>query len=294
MKYVRNCPTCNKEILYTTKGGLTMANKRMSDCRKCASYKTGFTDRYSTKGKNTGNDNGFYGKKHTEEAKKKIGEQDRLHAQTTEFKQKMSSLNSGKKNPMHGRTVKDIWIEKYGPEEANTREAERKKKISKANSGKNNSMYGKPSPKGSGVGWKGWYKGYFFRSLRELCYIIYLEENNISWISGESVSIEYKFNGNDRTYKPDFIINNEIIVEIKPEKLHNTPNVLAKKYAAEKYCRKNHLKYQMIDMEINLDKIILYKKDIKFLDKYEEKINEAINNHAYVARHRKNDTSTQT
>ncbi len=277
MKYARNCPTCNKEISYSTKGAFTLANKRSSNCKKCTSLKTGFTNRYATKGKNTGSDNANYGKKLTEEAKRKIGEQDKAYTQTPEFRKKMSKVTSGKRNPMYGRTVKEIWIEKYGIKEANIREKERKKKISKATKGKKNPMYGKPSPKGSGVGWKGWYKGYFFRSLKELCYIIYLEENNISWISGESISIEYKFNGSDRTYRPDFIVNNEIIVEIKPERLHNTPNVLAKKKAAEKYCKKNRLKYKIIDMNIDTDKILLYKKDIKFLDKYEEKFNAFIN-----------------
>ncbi|MBR4316812.1 MAG: hypothetical protein IKP65_07630 [Alphaproteobacteria bacterium] len=43
---------------------------------------------------------------------------------------------------------------------------ELKKKYSEKSKGKNNPMYGKPAPKGSGNGVSGWYKGWFFRSLR--------------------------------------------------------------------------------------------------------------------------------
>ena len=33
-------------------------------------------------------------------------------------------------------------------------------------------MYGRFSPRGSGNGWSGWYKEWYFRSLLELSYMI--------------------------------------------------------------------------------------------------------------------------
>ena len=36
-----------------------------------------------------------------------------------ELRKNHSKAVSGKNNPMYGRSVKDIWIEKYGKEEAN-------------------------------------------------------------------------------------------------------------------------------------------------------------------------------
>lgn len=49
----------------------------------------------------------------------------------------------GEDNPMFGRSAYDIWIEKYGQEEALRRMNILKNKRSEFSSGKNNSMYGK-------------------------------------------------------------------------------------------------------------------------------------------------------
>jgi hypothetical protein len=42
-----------------------------------------------------------------------------------DFKKKRSEKYKGEKNPMHGKRAYDIWVEKYGKEEADKREAER-------------------------------------------------------------------------------------------------------------------------------------------------------------------------
>lgn len=83
-----------------------------------------------SKCKSSGEANAFYGKKHTNETKKKISKQ-----------------NKGKlvkdKNPMFGKTVFQHWTNLYGIEQATKKEKERLAKISYANSGTNNPMYGK-------------------------------------------------------------------------------------------------------------------------------------------------------
>jgi hypothetical protein len=156
------------------------------------------------------------------------------------------------------KSMYDYWIIKHGKEEADIRMKSYSEKRSKLHSGKNNPMYGKPSPNGSGQGWKGWYKDFYFRSLRELSYVIYLDENNIKWSTAEKKKfrIEYKdYNGTDRTYAPDFIIEDKKLVEIKPKKLHDSISVKMKSMAAIEFCNKNGLTYEIIDFPINSEKI---------------------------------------
>lgn len=56
----------------------------------------------------------------------------------------MHSINiSGEGNGMYGKTVEDVWLEKYGEEELKNRKKIRRIKISKRTSGSNNPNYGK-------------------------------------------------------------------------------------------------------------------------------------------------------
>ena len=63
-----------------------------------------------------------------------------------------------------GKTLEEI----YGLEKS----IKIRNKISLASSGENNHMFGKPSPQGSGNGWSGWYKSWFFKRtfLYDICY----------------------------------------------------------------------------------------------------------------------------
>jgi group I intron endonuclease len=56
---------------------------------------------------------------------------------------KMSDIVSGDNNPMFGVSVYDVWVEKYGKDEANRRQTIANEKNSKSNSGINHRMYGK-------------------------------------------------------------------------------------------------------------------------------------------------------
>ena len=53
---------------------------------------------------------------------------------------KLNQNQSGKGNPMYGRSVKDVWIEKYGQETADKMWSERSSKASKSMMGKNVGM----------------------------------------------------------------------------------------------------------------------------------------------------------
>ncbi len=184
-------------------------------------------------------------------------------------------------NKSNRRPFLEIWTEKYGKERADELWKIYLKKASKAVSGENNPMYGKPSPQGSGHGWKGWFNGLYCRSLREMAYLIHLTENNISWASAEKkeFTINYtNWNGKNRTYRPDFIIEGKTLVEIKPKRLQKSPIVILKKAAAEKFCAANGYKYELIDFSINPIKIKEYleKGIIKFDRDYEKKFYEYI------------------
>ena len=181
--FIRNCPSCGRELTHTNKKNRNSAVKKKSLCYSCAAKivqndpvhkeKQAQYRRETYKGEG----NPFYGKKHTKETIAKIQKnRDLSPFKTKKFKDKMSLVTSGDKNGMYGRNVYGIWVEKYGEEEANKRMARAKIKWSKASSGKNNPMYGKPTPNGSGNGWSGWYKGWFFRSIKELSYMINIIE----------------------------------------------------------------------------------------------------------------------
>lgn len=176
---------------------------------------------------------------------------------------------------MYGRTFYDVWLEKYGKEEADRLLQLKKEKQSKLSSGKNNPMYGKAPGVGAGNGWQGWYKNQFFRSLRELMCLIYLDTNNISYHNGESknYSVEYKTqDGKIKTYRPDFILEDKII-EVKPLKLQNTDVNKRKAKAIKKLAKRLNLKFEYIDptIDFNVIKSCYHSGCIKFTHKYEER-----------------------
>lgn len=235
------CPICNKELNYKNKYNLQKAKVRNSHCLSCALLKR--------------------------------------RVRIFSEKEKIQAANQLKK-VTNKRPYYDIWIEKFGKEIADIKLKNSKKKKSFANSGSKNPMFGKPAPQGSGNGWSGWYNGWYFRSLRELSYMInVIEKNNLHYeIPDKKFQIPYiDYKGSDKTYIPDFIIEKNKIVEIKPIKLHKTPKVLAKKQAAEIFANNLNMKYELIDPPIlsneEIKKLYLDKK-IEFLDKYDLKFRE--------------------
>lgn len=272
-EFKKKCPKCECELLFKNEISLKASVKKGSVCRKCAAS----GDKNGMFGK-TGKLNPFFGKKHTKEtiekqSKVKLG---KTHSQDS--LEKMKGLSSGDKNGMFGKSFYGIWVNKYGIDIANEKLISFKSKQSENNSGENNPMFGKPSPTGSGNGWSGWYKGWYFRSLRELTYMInVIERFNLTWECGEQKKYKIKyitFNGKQRNYFPDFIINGKYIVESKPKRLWGSDSVNRKKEAAIKFCDNNGLKYKLVDVGIlNDDKIKKLYNDgkIKFLPKYEEK-----------------------
>lgn len=261
--FIRKCPICDNTIYYSNKYSMLNADKKNSNCKSCG-LKLSMTDerkermRQRVLGINNpmygkyGELNPFFGKKHSDETKRKIlDSRDNNVYKTDEFRKKMSQVTTGKNNPMYGKTFYGIWEEKYGKDIADEKLIEFKKKISYSVKGEKNPMYGKPAPINSGNGICGWYKGWFFRSILELSYMIFvIERFNLKWESGENNKyvIQYKIDNVDKNYFPDFIINNKYIIECKPKKLWNT-NINREKFRYAKiFCDKNNFIFKVTDI----------------------------------------------
>lgn len=205
-----------------------------------------------------------------------------------EIKSKLSIIAKNNKNPLwinppklrgdmhpwHGKTYEQL----FGKENAQIRRTQC------ASIGEKNAQYGKPAYGGSGNGWSGWYKEWYFRSIMELSFMInYIEKNNLKWKTAEhkQYAIPYiHYNGHIRNYFADFLIEDKLLVEVKPHKLSNTPLVTLKKEAAEVWCKSQGLKYKMFtnkEFEILKKEDIIKKytsKEIVWLPRYQQKFEE--------------------
>ena len=139
-------------------------------------------------------------------------------------------------------------------------------------------MFGKPAPKNSGNGICGWYKGWFFRSILELSYMIFvIERFNLEWKSAENseFKVEYTIDGVNRNYFPDFVVGNKYVVECKPKKLWTTNSNLTKFECAEKFYKEKNLKFKVRDIKkIQKEELIkLIEQGLVILtNKWKEKI----------------------
>lgn len=275
--FKRNCPNCNKEIIYKKKENYENAIKNNTLCFSCAGLQKQYKLPQELKQQNK--EKGLPAKMNSRiflAWVKRYGEE-KANEMWEERYKKHSEKISGERNYMYKKTVKEIWNEKYDKEKVKEKEQEWKNKISKSVSGENNPMYGKPAPNGSGNGWKGWYKGIYFASLREFYYLKYLIDNNIKFENGEKrkYKIEYEFMGKKCNYFLDFYLpESDTYIEIKPKNLINNPKNSAK-FKAAKEKLGNKFKVLTEDDLIKIDLETIYNlylnKELVFLEKYEEK-----------------------
>lgn len=176
-----------------------------------------------------------------------------------------------------GKTIEEIWGKEIGERLRNHYSQTRK--------GPNNNMFGKPSPVGSGNGWSGWYKGWLFRSLLELSYVINVFERfGFEWKSAENSQYKIQYKNHDnliKNYFPDFIVNEKYLIEVKPKHLYDSFNVQEKKFAALKFCEDNNLIYKLTTpiktLKLEDIKILIENKEIIFTKRYEEKYKNYLN-----------------
>ena len=282
-----NCAECDKVINYSQRFSYRLALKRSKNPGVCSSCNK------------TGERNPFFGRKHTKESMEKMIETSNNSEKRKEYYEKIKSEEYRKflsdwmkeNSPMRGKHCYTIWIEKYGQEEADKMYIEYRKKIGESVSGEKNYWYGKTPPYGSGNGWSGWYKGWYFRSLLELSYMInVIEKYDIKWKNGESSKyrMTYEYQGKTSNYVPDFILEDKYMVECKPKNLWGSDKVDAKRLTAEIFCRERGLIYKIREVprvtddevyELYINGIITWTEryEEKFLNRY-NKTNNSPNN----------------
>lgn len=220
--FTKTCPSCGKLQEYKYAFTLEKAVKKNSVCTSCGQREANKKKPHCQKGyknlKRRGPNNHMYGRKHVDFWREKYDEETVRRLQE-EHRQK--SIRCGKDNGMFGKSFYDQWLKKYGKERADQLMAERNSKMPDRK-GALNPQFGKPAPLKAGRGIKGWLDKIFFRSLLEMQYIYY-RINNQDTIKGAE-TLDYRVNyvdkdGKDRTYHPDFCINEQLIVEVKPSNL---------------------------------------------------------------------------
>ena len=293
------CPKCGKKCFHKSKSMLTNFEWRMKSgktkgwCHQCLAndedLKQKKLDYYKTHdfpmsgrtvydiwvekyGVDVANQRREEHRKHVSEA---------YHSMTDEQKAEHAkkSARIGSQNGMYGKSIYERWVELYGIEEADRKYAIWHEKIkSNAKTGKDNPNFGKSPAIGSGNGWSGWYKGWYFRSLKELTYMIdVIEANSFTWkgVETKDFNILCEIDGKQHVYHGDFLVNDKIFVEIKPKRLMNTKINVAKKEAALKFCKEHGYEYRMVDVKnISEDRLIgLFEEgQVTFIEKYNKRM----------------------
>jgi hypothetical protein len=96
---------------------------------------------------------------------------------------------------------------------------------------------------------KGYYKNWFFRSLKELSYVLHLESVGSKWSSAEIPSLTVTYTdvyGKTKKHYADLLVDNRIIVEVKPRRYQNSKTVKLKSEAMKDFCAKNGYVYSMV------------------------------------------------
>lgn len=266
-----HCQECDKIIYYTLRSTYSTAKKRAKNFGLCSSCLK------------KGEKNPFFNKKHKKETIEKIVQTSKnselrqkyyAKIKTQEYRKYLSVKM--KNNPtMKGNSYYKIWVEKYGKNVAD--EMNKQCSLKKSLKGEKNYWFGKTPPFGSGNGWSGWYKDWYFRSLLELSYMVnVIEKYKICWKTAENkqYKITFTYNNKIKNYFPDFILNDKYLIECKPRKLWNTEIVKEKKTAAEIFCKEHNLIYKLRDIKkLSYNEITqLYENGyLKWISRYQEK-----------------------
>lgn len=212
---------------------------------------TGYKDKLSKR--MMGENNPFYGKKHTEETKRKLSAANSNQFFSQETRRKISIAHLGKKNPMYG---------KCAPLEAGC----------------------------TGIG--GWFKGVYFRSSCELRFLLENQDAEWKSAESEAFRIGYVNDlGCRRNYFPDFVSGKEL-VEVKPigwqgsriankgKNVSRVDNIKRKCAAAKRFCRKNGFIFRFVEIKgISRKKVFEMRKNgyVKLNRKWEDKYLEYCN-----------------
>lgn len=194
------------------------------------------------------------------ERMKQLAEEGRHNFQKDEVKKRNSErLVELNKSEEHRKIVSDRFLGKERPEEHVRKSAEghigykhtEEAKMKMSKSQKASFASGKRKEPGKYLGkiWSNKNNKYiYYRSELELLYIHELEriENVTKYDCG--FGIPYKLNNEQYTYFPDFIINNDTIVEINSRNVFyiNRDKKEAKVEATREFCKENGYEYRIL------------------------------------------------
>ena len=143
---------------------------------------------------------------------------------------KNPNKNIGENNGRFGKTLKEVMIDKYGRELADTKYDIWKSNLNTFKSGVDNPQYGKSGHINSGMSYKGWFMGMFFRSSFELVFIYdYYIKNKKLPITAESNDFKVSIIKDNKEYNyfPDFYCSiKNCVYEIKSKTFLNTDHLL--------------------------------------------------------------------
>lgn len=202
-----------------------------------------------------GDKNGFYGKKHSLETRERMKKNHSdFNGKNNPFKNKYKNYTNDQKIEYKKMRIQ-VWNKiKQNPEKYLKIRQSMSERATKQNiDGKYNVHKGYKSGFFSTKKNK---KNIFYRSSFELCFLENSEiDDDIKTIKNCDFSILYKdLKGDDRRYVPDFMINENIIVETKTQAMLSFFNNKEKIEAAKKYCKEKNFYYVLI-MENELNRL---------------------------------------
>jgi hypothetical protein len=127
---------------------------------------------------------------------------------------------------------------------------------------------------------KGYYKGWFFRSLREVSYVLLCEKNGLTWKGAETDEFTVTYTdlyGRTRKHYPDFFVDGHIVVEVKPTRHQKGKLVQLKATAMKEFCKTKGYTYMMVSprriQKAELEELIK-NNEITFTDECSNKISQ--------------------
>lgn len=217
--------------------GKWMKGYRFSDERK---------EKYSEM--NSGKGNPFYGKKHSKKTKGLMSDN---HADFTgENNPLVKWLNKDEKNrEEYSRIMKEAWDD---PEKYTMLCRRNSQNVEKA------ILNGNLNPYSNCL--HGWFESkkfatkFYYQSSYEFAFLQFCENSDkVCFLQKVNFSIPYKDDeGKDHKYFPDFVVNENVVVEIKPKSMLDYNHNRNKIEFAKKYCSENGLKYKLLmEEELN-------------------------------------------
>lgn len=200
--------------------------------------------------RNSGKGNPFYGKRHSEKTMRKMKKNHSdFSGDNNPFRLWWQDANDDDKAKFK-MTLSDGWKKaKENKEEFNKLREKRSKLTCEAHANMRMKKFG-----------RGHLRGYFYskRQKKKIYYRSSYEKAFLEWCDSQDsivsffgcdFTIPYGHDGITRNYIPDFIINDVVLVEIKPTGLINTDQNKRKALAGQEYCNNKGWIYLVITEE---------------------------------------------